>query len=743
MKFRNQKNDIVSSAPSLAMTANMDASYVTRLAVKQYSKIVDSIVRELVSNARDASYMNNEKRYLVKLTQNEFVVKDWGSGMSEEFMTTRYSCIGDSTKRDEDNAIGAFGIGRLSPLNYSGYTIKTTFEGYTTTWYLVMDNTIEFKFLGKQVAEEGEVGTTIIIPIKRGDYYEFKQSVQNLLEHFENCILDIDGVVRTITENAFPQYACTDFNESHLNFLKEEIEPEDYTEFCKTIAQQCKFSYNSQGSDYVTLGPVKFKYDHYGYFLKNFILHLPLNSGVMPTPNREMLIYDTYTKALIKDLYGFLEEKLVKEYTNTLLNLKVMQQCKVLAEGYIQYHSDLFSSTISFHIKDEYAKKCLKVLDIPSNYLGVNRGYFSLKDLYISNYSGFSLKPNGTYINADARLTPAVYAYLGQTYGSNYYTFKVKTEESFVNNFHKSHKYCSAGVKSLGRTIYKLGLEQVLPSYVNLSDIIKDNKKEIESLKVKAPRVKKIYDKNSVFMLSIQYHKPKVLEFNHSKILKMPGKYIYNYDKIVDYMNVIAGYNSVKSLFYDFLYTKKSNVKLNQTQDFKKMINIFPEKVIDGNVDDNIKELFKNFVDFWFICNLKNFHIKINHYKNDSLLSMCDEEFYYKYCNITKIHSKLKHVAYSFDIKMAEDMLVVAKELKIEPRYATDLEYFKPYFVLQNSINTCLNNGDKDGLKLIFDLIKYQRRHSKAIDYKLMLEKADNAVNDILKDLDNLQTTTI
>ena len=90
-------------------------------------------------------------------------------------------------------------------------------------------------------------------------------------------------------------------------------------------------------------------------------------------------------------------------------------------------------------------------------------------------------------------------------------------------------------------------------------------------------------------------------------------------------------------------------------------------------------------------------------------------------------------------MRSIDELLAIAKQLDIKPTYEKDLEYFKPYLVLQHSINTCLSNGDEDGLKLVMDLIKYQRRHSKYINYKQMVEDVDRALNTMTQDLNTIK----
>ena len=90
-----------------------------------YSDKVLAPVRELTTNAIDAhvSAGTTDKPIKFKLPSNleetpTFSIRDYGTGMSEERIIKMYRIYGISTKEDDDDQQGAFGIGSKSPFGY-------------------------------------------------------------------------------------------------------------------------------------------------------------------------------------------------------------------------------------------------------------------------------------------------------------------------------------------------------------------------------------------------------------------------------------------------------------------------------------------------------------------------------------------------------------------------------------------------------------------------------------------------
>ena len=111
-----------------------------------YENPIEATVREVVSNAVDASVAANTKK-TIKITlptslRSTFTVQDFGTGMSIETIKNVYSQYGVSSKRDDFSQIGAFGLGAKAPLAYcSEFNVVTTHKGITTSFTISRSET--------------------------------------------------------------------------------------------------------------------------------------------------------------------------------------------------------------------------------------------------------------------------------------------------------------------------------------------------------------------------------------------------------------------------------------------------------------------------------------------------------------------------------------------------------------------------------------------------------------------------
>lgn len=89
---------------------------VTILSSNLYSNPEESFLRETISNAYDSHIEAGTKEPIIlsiieKAFDNYYIsIRDYGTGISPERFKEIYLCIGSSTKRAENQYIGAFGI---------------------------------------------------------------------------------------------------------------------------------------------------------------------------------------------------------------------------------------------------------------------------------------------------------------------------------------------------------------------------------------------------------------------------------------------------------------------------------------------------------------------------------------------------------------------------------------------------------------------------------------------------------
>lgn len=154
---------------------------------KMYSNPIRTIVQEISSNARDANREvgNGDKPIVIKLPtkfEPELWIQDFGPGITPKRMSGVYLQYGNSTKRESDEETGCFGLGAKSPFSYvTSFGIETiTPEPDGTHKLRVYIATIDEKQIGKvlkcnELETTEPCGTTVKIPVKPKDIYEFQR----------------------------------------------------------------------------------------------------------------------------------------------------------------------------------------------------------------------------------------------------------------------------------------------------------------------------------------------------------------------------------------------------------------------------------------------------------------------------------------------------------------------------------------------------------------------------------------
>ena len=115
----------------------------TLLSSNLYSDPEQSFIREIVSNAWDSHVEagTTDTPVIIKITgeysSKSITIRDYGTGLSPDRFKEVYCNIGSSTKRDSNDFIGGFGIGKYSSLACSNTVYITSYyEG--VAYYYVM-----------------------------------------------------------------------------------------------------------------------------------------------------------------------------------------------------------------------------------------------------------------------------------------------------------------------------------------------------------------------------------------------------------------------------------------------------------------------------------------------------------------------------------------------------------------------------------------------------------------------------
>lgn len=124
--------------------------HLTQLVVtQQYSNPQLASIREIVSNAYDANLEAQkqdgvERQVDIKVMPDRVIIRDYGFGLSYDWMMDEYIGITNSTKHSDQDLIGAKGIGRLAPLAVSKqYFVTSYYNGVKFTYCVYLNENSE------------------------------------------------------------------------------------------------------------------------------------------------------------------------------------------------------------------------------------------------------------------------------------------------------------------------------------------------------------------------------------------------------------------------------------------------------------------------------------------------------------------------------------------------------------------------------------------------------------------------
>lgn len=283
----------------------------TLLSSNLYSEPEKSFVRETVSNAWDSHIEagTTDTPILIELKGGAVSIRDFGVGLSPERFKEIWCNIGSSTKRESNDFIGGFGIGRFSALACSDAVYITSYYNGTAYHYIM-------------VKENNAITTNLVASIPTTEKNGVEVTIKGVLTD-HNSINKYRDALRYI--HFFPNIYI---NDACGGIYKIDISN-------KKIAHFDNFAYiNRSINDRLLLGNVLYpiKSDLFDNNCKEILRHLE-NTGVVLkfnigeisiTPNRESIIYTNDTIKKIKDkivsayaeMISIMKKNVGKDYTD-------------------------------------------------------------------------------------------------------------------------------------------------------------------------------------------------------------------------------------------------------------------------------------------------------------------------------------------------------------------------------------------------------------------------------------------
>lgn len=312
-----------------------------------YSNPRVAVLREYVSNAIDSHVRSGvvDKRIQVsvpvlpesntwrtmetKFTKlEELTVRDFGAGMNKEDIVEVYSRYGSSTKRDNNNEHGGFGLGAKSALAItSRFDVVSIKDGIKIVFYIEKNGVGAgvIHFVSEEKTDEPS-GVEVRIP------YTAAMKTSELKAFF----VGIDAHLLEVNEE------IVDFSVHN----EEKFKPIYGLDLDTPVGwvSQKDVRHDTMRSDatYATIGGVLYRIESKSfdvdprilYYGKIVVLNVPIGAAEL-TPSRENLVYSERTKKVLSEVSTALLEGIEQDAFDSLNALNTRYEALELVQEYV------------------------------------------------------------------------------------------------------------------------------------------------------------------------------------------------------------------------------------------------------------------------------------------------------------------------------------------------------------------------------------------------------------------------
>ena len=313
-------NDSLAATDVAKMSVNVDNLTYSLMIDGIYTNKLDSVIRELSTNARDSHISaGNEDPFLISVKFNEtskdviLSIKDYGLGLSRTDAETYLCNLNSSSKRESNEAVGCFGIGSKSPFSLvDSYDFNCIKDGELTSLNLFRIKSETPRFL---VATSDTTEPNSVECIVKLQTYTLEEVLQTI--YTELALFDIKPKIKIKSERVDILLEPEDFfctviekhNFFHLFYnecnprLKEAIPTlaTSYPDFFLNLKAKKKISCGIIGYNSVDVFTVGDNLYSVHMNLQDFyILKFGLDSDIKFDVSRENIVKDSSTDDLLK-----------------------------------------------------------------------------------------------------------------------------------------------------------------------------------------------------------------------------------------------------------------------------------------------------------------------------------------------------------------------------------------------------------------------------------------------------------
>ena len=177
-----------------------DLPFLAEMLNSPYSNVIAAPVREYSTNAWD-SHVDAQVTRPIEITlptydRLEFVVQDFGLGMSLADLRDTYAFYGASSKRASNAVAGQLGLGSKSGLSYTDAFTVEAVKDHERVVAMVTRNERGLGVIRPLVppcATDQANGVRIVIPVDRGDVDTFREAAEHLFQFWAPGTVLVNG----------------------------------------------------------------------------------------------------------------------------------------------------------------------------------------------------------------------------------------------------------------------------------------------------------------------------------------------------------------------------------------------------------------------------------------------------------------------------------------------------------------------------------------------------------------------
>ena len=200
---------VIGGAQTIEFGISDSAEFFNILSSTLYSDQILAVVREVLCNAWDAHIAADRKNTPVKVTftDDAIIVRDYGLGIPHDQIGPIYGTYGNSTKKNDGQQTGGFGLGCKAPFAYTDQFEVVSSNNGIRTIYAISKSSAQA--MGKPSITAitsfptQESGLQVTIPIKNShDWDRFHELIENIA-YAGDMNVELDG--KLVEKIGFPE----------------------------------------------------------------------------------------------------------------------------------------------------------------------------------------------------------------------------------------------------------------------------------------------------------------------------------------------------------------------------------------------------------------------------------------------------------------------------------------------------------------------------------------------------------